>query len=66
MKIFLEDKKTQIENPDLEKGKLVPDKIKIKVDEVPYIAKKGEQSNEYNTNVNTKKYKGKTRKTFKF
>ena len=41
MKIFLEDKKTQIENPDLEKGKLVPDKIKIKVDEVPYIAEKG-------------------------
>lgn len=41
MKIYLEDKKTQIKNPDLEKGKLVPDKIKIKVDEVPYISQDG-------------------------
>lgn len=41
MKIYLQDKKTIIENPDTGKGKLIPETIHVHNDEVPFIADEG-------------------------
>ncbi|MEG0898509.1 MAG: hypothetical protein RSF40_02210 [Oscillospiraceae bacterium] len=41
MTIYLEDKKTIVENTDTEKGKLIPDIIHVHRDEVPFVADKG-------------------------
>lgn len=41
MKIYLEDKITEIKNPDLEKGRLVSDSIHVHKDEVSFIADEG-------------------------
>ena len=41
MKIYLEDKKTIIENPDLTKGRIIDDTREITIEEIPFIKEEG-------------------------